>query len=167
MSRLPGRLEHLNRRRAELGAPAGRVGQKGDDSGGGQPLGSREFRKKPLERRASLPIHCRPVPWDGVRTAGVGYPSGQRGQTVNLLAYAFTGSNPVPTTTCSGSEVWTAWRLIHRFRILTLPRLGTTARVPRPTPPIRRANPGVGVRAADTNCTTRSANSAVPAATTS
>jgi hypothetical protein len=23
------------------------------------------------------------------------YPSGQRGQTVNLLAYAFTGSNPV------------------------------------------------------------------------
>src|SRR5688500_6143554 len=28
----------------------------------------------------------------------VGYPSGQRGQTVNLLAYAFTGSNPVPTT---------------------------------------------------------------------
>lgn len=27
----------------------------------------------------------------------VGYPSGQRGQTVNLMAYAFTGSNPVPT----------------------------------------------------------------------
>ena len=26
------------------------------------------------------------------------YPSGQRGQTVNLLAYAFTGSNPVSPT---------------------------------------------------------------------
>ena len=30
--------------------------------------------------------------------AAVGYPSGQRGQTVNLLAYAFDGSNPSPTT---------------------------------------------------------------------
>src|SRR5262249_35212174 len=29
----------------------------------------------------------------------VGYPSGQRGQTVNLLAYAYAGSNPAPTTT--------------------------------------------------------------------
>src|SRR5690606_3264419 len=28
-----------------------------------------------------------------------GYPSGQRGQTVNLLAYAFVGSNPTPSTT--------------------------------------------------------------------
>ena len=28
----------------------------------------------------------------------VGYSSGQRGQTVNLLAYAFQGSNPCPTT---------------------------------------------------------------------
>lgn len=27
-----------------------------------------------------------------------GYPSGQRGQTVNLLAYAFEGSNPSPST---------------------------------------------------------------------
>ena len=27
-----------------------------------------------------------------------GYPSGQRGQTVNLLAYAFGGSNPPPST---------------------------------------------------------------------
>ncbi len=27
-----------------------------------------------------------------------GYPSGQRGQTVNLLAYAFRGSNPLPGT---------------------------------------------------------------------
>ena len=29
----------------------------------------------------------------------VGYSSGQRGQTVNLLAYASEGSNPSPTTT--------------------------------------------------------------------
>ena len=28
----------------------------------------------------------------------VGYSSGQRGQTVNLLANAFSGSNPLPTT---------------------------------------------------------------------
>ena len=36
----------------------------------------------------------------GWNSAGmVGYPSGQRGQTVNLLAYAFDGSNPSPTTT--------------------------------------------------------------------
>ncbi len=27
-----------------------------------------------------------------------GYPSGQRGQTVNLLAYAYVGSNPTPST---------------------------------------------------------------------
>src|ERR1700686_3055612 len=33
-----------------------------------------------------------------------GYPSGQRGQTVNLLAYAFVGSNPTPSTSegCGG-----------------------------------------------------------------
>src|SRR6266545_5265278 len=37
----------------------------------------------------------------------VGYPSGQRGQTVNLLAYAYAGSNPAPTTT----------PLPHRLRI--------------------------------------------------
>ena len=35
----------------------------------------------------------------GGRLTVVGYPSGQRGQTVNLLAYAFAGSNPAPTTT--------------------------------------------------------------------
>ena len=36
------------------------------------------------------------IPHDSGRL--VGYPSGQRGQTVNLLAYAFDGSNPSPTT---------------------------------------------------------------------
>ena len=35
---------------------------------------------------------------DGARARGrVGYPSGQREQTVNLPAYAFEGSNPSPT----------------------------------------------------------------------
>jgi hypothetical protein len=37
---------------------------------------------------------------------GVGYPSGQRGQTVNLLAYAFDGSNPSPTTTLFAMGIW-------------------------------------------------------------
>src|SRR6266702_5032588 len=34
----------------------------------------------------------------GIGLRAVGYPSGQRGQTVNLLAHAFAGSNPSPTT---------------------------------------------------------------------
>ena len=34
----------------------------------------------------------------------VGYRSGQPGQTVNLLAYAFLGSNPSPTTINFGWE---------------------------------------------------------------
>src|SRR5262245_52934803 len=33
-----------------------------------------------------------------------GYPSGQRGQTVNLLVNTFEGSNPSPSTTLSGGE---------------------------------------------------------------
>jgi hypothetical protein len=41
-----------------------------------------------------------PPAWLIVRLAAVvGYPSGQRGQTVNLLTYVFDGSNPSPTTT--------------------------------------------------------------------
>ena len=42
--------------------------------------------------------------WLNLRPFVVGYPSGQRGQTVNLLAYAFSGSNPEPTTTLTSSE---------------------------------------------------------------
>ena len=34
----------------------------------------------------------------------VGYPSGQREQTVNLPAYAFEGSNPSPTMRCGSSR---------------------------------------------------------------
>ena len=42
----------------------------------------------------------------------VGYPSGQREQTVNLPAYAFEGSNPSPTTIfflVFLRESWTLW----------------------------------------------------------
>src|SRR5262249_62259489 len=52
-----------------------------------------------------------------VRPADSGrYPSGQRGQTVNLLAYAFGGSNPpLPTTLPSAStSEQTAGRLRKR-----------------------------------------------------
>jgi hypothetical protein len=41
----------------------------------------------------------------------VGYPSGQRGQTVNLLAYAFDGSNPSPTTISGAKTLYPANRL--------------------------------------------------------
>ena len=34
-----------------------------------------------------------------------GYSSGQRGQTVNLPAYAFEGSNPSPSTICGETKV--------------------------------------------------------------
>ncbi len=36
---------------------------------------------------------------NNARFRSEGFPSGQRGQTVNLLAYAFEGSNPSPSTT--------------------------------------------------------------------
>src|SRR5690349_13360680 len=39
-----------------------------------------------------------------------GYPSGQRGQTVNLLAYAFGGSNPPPSTNKTSSAQGSARR---------------------------------------------------------
>ncbi len=51
-----------------------------------------------LERRPGIWLNTRPAYWM------VGYSSGQRGQTVNLLAYASTGSNPVPTTTFNLSQ---------------------------------------------------------------
>ena len=34
------------------------------------------------------------------------YPSGQRGQTVNLLAYAFEGSNPSPAISSAFPYSW-------------------------------------------------------------
>lgn len=60
-------------------------------------------------RQRHFPVDIRPIPGqnfglfspccvlpDVVQPEG--YPSGQRGQTVNLLAYAFGGSNPPPST---------------------------------------------------------------------
>jgi hypothetical protein len=41
---------------------------------------------------------------DNVRFRSEGFPSGQRGQTVNLLAYAFEGSNPSPSTSFAGCQ---------------------------------------------------------------
>ena len=35
---------------------------------------------------------------NGTLSSAEGYPSGQRGQTVNLLVYTFVGSNPTPST---------------------------------------------------------------------
>ena len=42
----------------------------------------------------------------GVEDREGGYPSGQRGLTVNQLAYAFGGSNPSPPTSLSCAEHW-------------------------------------------------------------
>ena len=42
--------------------------------------------------------HCSLVVWSDVGYMA-GFPSGQRGQTVNLLAYAFEGSSPSLATT--------------------------------------------------------------------
>ena len=49
--------------------------------------------------------------------AAVGYPSGQRGQTVNLLAYAFDGSNPSPTTISFLIEKKLFWVFLYSRRL--------------------------------------------------
>jgi hypothetical protein len=55
---------------------------------------------------------------EGMSFESGGYRSGQTGQTVNLLAYAFAGSNPAPPTAeeswrlkCQ-DEGWIAWVLV-------------------------------------------------------
>jgi hypothetical protein len=53
---------------------------------------ARKFNLEPIG-----PVWLNRAPFLG-GIAMVGYPSGQRGQTVNLLADAFAGSNPAPTT---------------------------------------------------------------------
>jgi hypothetical protein len=58
-----------------------------------------QARKQNLTAICRLLTGERRVVFLSVRQELVGYPSGQRGQTVNLLAYAFDGSNPSPTTT--------------------------------------------------------------------
>src|SRR5690554_900076 len=56
----------------------------------------------PVRRRKVDTPHTRPE--NTPLTSAEGYPSGQRGQTVNLLAYAFVGSNPTPSTNEAGSK---------------------------------------------------------------
>ena len=66
--------------------------------GGSNPPASASFEDASLLERFLIAI-----------PAGSGrYPSGQRGQTVNLLAYAFGGSNPPLPTTVAGA-VCTGW----------------------------------------------------------
>ena len=63
------------------------------------------------------------------------YPSGQRGQTVNLLAYAFGGSNPpLPTTVAGALEAgsdrgWAEIGATTRGTRVSARETGTTARV--------------------------------------
>src|SRR6185312_14122202 len=58
-----------------------------------------------------------------------GYPSGQRGQTVNLLAYAFGGSNPPPSTSFKRYKCFVEVDANHRIRMAVRPirreRIGT------------------------------------------
>jgi hypothetical protein len=54
-------------------------------------LGERDW----IDKGDAVWLNARPLQ----KFWAVGYPSGQRGQTVNLLAHAFDGSNPSPTTT--------------------------------------------------------------------
>ena len=49
----------------------------------------------------------------------VGYSSGQRGQTVNLLGKPYTGSNPVPTTTFL-RPIWVAFFVLLLYKILII-----------------------------------------------
>ena len=61
--------------------------------------------------------------------AGSGrYPSGQRGQTVNLLAYAFGGSNP-PLPTIVSSAVCTDWVAGGLIEVRVAPIRATTVRL--------------------------------------
>src|SRR5438445_13744991 len=76
----------------------------------------------------------------------VGYPSGQRGQTVNLLAHAFAGSNPAPTTTPIAK---------HNCPCGTVARVGTskacfTREVCMPISSLDVKRPNEPVRSSDT-----------------
>ena len=57
-----------------------------------------EYYIRPLPSSPEFKLESAPFFWKIAPLLAVGYPSGQRGQTVNLLAYAFLGSNPRPTT---------------------------------------------------------------------
>ena len=59
----------------------------------------------------------------------VGYSSGQRGQTVNLLACAFGGSNPPPTTIPQSPFIHACRRSVYLSRLLLYEKL-TTIQLP-------------------------------------
>src|SRR5687768_3299862 len=63
-----------------------------------------------------------------------GYPSGQRGQTVNLLAYAFGGSNPPPSTIFPFTGSWRE-KTLHP---VALPAAGASRAV-RSNPVVRKS----------------------------
>src|ERR1041384_1713733 len=87
----------LERCKAQFAPTCGLSGETSDY--GIKPHGLEGWAKRPKigrelsDRVVSFCVNPSPV------SRLVGYPSGQRGQTVNLLAYAFAGSNPAPTTT--------------------------------------------------------------------
>src|SRR5690606_18662087 len=89
---LPGRG------RGPRGRPAAPGGQGLRGPGGRRPA-------LPVQRlRTGTPLHSKAltIREPAARITGSpaeGYPSGQRGQTVNLLAYAFGGLHPPPSTT--------------------------------------------------------------------
>ena len=65
-----------------------------------------------------------------------GYPSGQRGQTVNLLAHAFGGSNPPPSTTSTvlGTDGGTFEDSVRRVWPCRFARCGSSSMVePQPS----------------------------------
>ena len=70
--------------------------------------GSGRLRRPAATEQGLLSSRCAGDDRVSARTTSsehlVGYSSGQRGQTVNLLAYAYEGSNPSPTTTLSRGD---------------------------------------------------------------
>jgi hypothetical protein len=86
--------------------------------GGSNPPASASFRGRFFAREVS---HR--------HTGGSGrYPSGQRGQTVNLLAYAFGGSNPPLPTTVAGA-VCTGWVAAGLIEVRVAPIRTTPVRM--------------------------------------
>ena len=67
---------------------------------GGQSRSARAFiESASIEKISHLCVDSLAAGLDNARLESAeGYSSGQRGQTVNLLAYAYVGSNPTPST---------------------------------------------------------------------
>ena len=56
--------------------------------------------------KKSLDLCDKTITLPALSQFGVGYSSGQRGQTVNLLGKPYSGSNPVPTTILRQGYGW-------------------------------------------------------------